>query len=451
MRNRWSILSVVMLVGFLLLAACSGGENNSSSDGTDTGNDDNGGDSSTEEEITLRFVHWVNEESGNWEPVIEKYEEQNPGINIESMPLVENMNTADYYKQLDLMASAGEDLDIVMFSNGSDLAKRVNAGLLEPLNPFLDDEGIDINEEYLNGYPAINEEYFGIPMKQVAMLVMLNKDHLDEAGLEIPTEWTWEEYREYAQQLTTDDHYGSYLHVWHDLHSLVKFFGKPEGDNRIIKEDGTSNADDPLVRESLELRYALENEDQSSVPFSDILSQQMDYRQQFFTEAASMVPIGSYMLSEWGQFTPDFEIAWAPWPQNEETDSMHGFVGGDALSIAKSSEHKQEAYEFIRWMSTEGIMEQEVWVPSWKGAELDTAVENVASNTPKPEAIHTESFIHSVSSFEPIEVYADAPYITEAHTEYSTEVEKYLLGDQDLDTTMQNVKERIQNVVESNQ
>ena len=40
---------------------------------------------------------------------------------------------------------------------------------------------------------------------------MVNKGHLDEAGLEIPTEWTWDDYRDYAKAMTTDEHYGSYL------------------------------------------------------------------------------------------------------------------------------------------------------------------------------------------------------------------------------------------------
>ncbi len=32
---------------------------------------------------------------------------------------------------------------------------------------------------------------------------MINKDHLDEAGLEVPPlDWTWEDYREYSKALT---------------------------------------------------------------------------------------------------------------------------------------------------------------------------------------------------------------------------------------------------------
>ena len=47
---------------------------------------------------------------------------------------------------------------------------------------------------------TVNDKYYGLPMKINTNLVMMNKDHLDEAGLEIPTEWTWDDYRNTQRQ-----------------------------------------------------------------------------------------------------------------------------------------------------------------------------------------------------------------------------------------------------------
>ena len=112
MKKKWGLLWLVTLIAMLVLAACAGGK------GSD------GASKSGEDGVTLKFVHWINEDVGKWEPVIEKYEAENPGIKIESVPLVENMNNQDYFKQLDLMASAGEKIDLMMFSNANDLAKE---------------------------------------------------------------------------------------------------------------------------------------------------------------------------------------------------------------------------------------------------------------------------------------------------------------------------------------
>ncbi|RCW74883.1 ABC transporter substrate-binding protein [Saliterribacillus persicus] len=450
MKKKWGLMWLVAIMITLLLAACSGDEDTSNSADEGTDSDDNDSSEESGEEITLQFVHWINEENGNWEPIIEMYEEENPGINIESVPLVENMDSRDYFKQLDLMASAGETIDLMMFSNSNDLVKRINAGLVAPIDEFMDAEGIDMNETYNNGYPPVDGQYYGLPMKSVTNGVMINKGHLEEAGLEIPTEWTWDDYREYAKAMTTEEHYGSYLHTWHNMFSSLKLLGKPEN-TLMLNEDGTSNADDPMLQASLELRYALEQEDKSSVPYSDILSQQMDYRQQIFTEEVSMIPIATYMITEWGQFTPDFEFAWAPWPKNEEDATAHSLIGGDLVSIGESSEHKQEAYDFMRWLTTEGISEQGIWVPSWKDADLDTVLEKLVSNTSNPDAMDLESLKHTITAVEPAKTFAPPSYITEVYTEFDAEVEMYLLGEQDIDTTMQNIQDKTQSIVESNQ
>lgn len=440
MMKKWGSLFLVGLLAMFMLAACSGNDKASSDDSKSDTKD---------EEVTLKFVHWINEDVGKWKSVIEKYEAEHPGVKVESIPLVENMNSLDYFKQLDLMASAGDEMDLILFNSPQELAKRIDAGLVEPITKFTKAEGIDINKVYNNSYPKFNDEYYGLPMKNITMLIMLNKAHLDKAGLEIPTEWTWDEYTEYAKKLTADGHYGSYLHSWHNFHSVLKVMSKAK-DNLILKADGSSNADDPTVRASLELRNQLENVDKSSVPFTEILSQKMDYRQQFFSQSASMVPTGSFMINEWGQFTPEFEIAWAPWPKNKKSDEAVAVMGGDLISIAKSSKHKQEAYDFMRWLTTEGIVEQGNWVPSWKEADMDKALETVVNGTKKPDAVHMESLNNALTSVEASEVIAPAPYINEVYTEFGAEVELYLLGEQDLDKTMKNIKEKIQAVVDAN-
>ncbi|MDL4842068.1 ABC transporter substrate-binding protein [Aquibacillus rhizosphaerae] len=446
MRKKWGLMWLVAIMLTLLLAACSGDEesNTEGDDSDDTQNNEEDG-----EQVTLKFVHWLTEETANFEPIMEMYEEET-GVKVEAIPLVESMSSEDYYKQLDLMASAGETIDVMMWSNGNDLVKRIDAGLVAPIDEFVEAEGIDINEVYNNSYSPVDGKDYGLPMKSITNAVMINKAHLDEAGLEIPTEWTWDEYREYAKAMTTDDHYGSYLHTWHDMFSALKLISKEEN-TALVNPDGTSNADDPLVKESLEFRYALEQEDKSSVPYSEILSQQMDYRQQFFTQEASMVPIGTYMVTEWGQFTPEFEIAWAPWPKNEEDGVNYADVNGDLISIGESSEHKQEAYDFIRWMTTKGISEQGIWLPAWKEADLDTVLEKLVNNTEKPDAMHLESLKNAITSITPTSNASLPSYITEVVTDFKAETELYLLGEQDIDTTVQNVQEKTQKIIDANQ
>src|SRR5690625_202503 len=116
----------------------------------------------------------------------------------------------------------------MMFTNANEIVKRIDADLVCRISDYLNEEGIDIYEDYNNSYGLVNNKYYALQMKNITQLVMINKEHLDAAGLEIPTEWTWDEYRDYAKAMTTDDHYGSYIHTWHYIMSALKLYSKPE-------------------------------------------------------------------------------------------------------------------------------------------------------------------------------------------------------------------------------
>ncbi|WP_162800342.1 ABC transporter substrate-binding protein [Oceanobacillus zhaokaii] len=443
MKKRWYSLGLSLLVFVIILAGCG---NNEEASGSENG--------SSEDKVTIKFHTWINNEVGKWDEVVAAFEEEHPDINVEVEPLVENMSHPDYLQKLDLLASSGEQLDVFMFANSSEYVKRIEPGLVAPLDEFIEEEGLNVEEEYNYSYPKVDESYYGLPAKSSIRLVMLNKDHLDEAGLPVPKEWTWDEYEEYAKKLTkgegTDKQYGSYFYTWPDTFLILKLLSKADSSS-MINNDGSSNMDDPLLEASLKLRYDMEQVDKTSVPLANTLSQKLDYRQQFFTQSVSMVPIGSYMLTEWGEFTPDFTMAWAPWPTNSENDPSYTQIGGDIMSIANNSKHKEEAYTFIRWMTTKGIEQQGVWTPSWNNADLEGVVDNLISTTSNPEAIDRESFLYTIENSVPSEILLPQPYATEAYNELNAQAELYLLGEQDLETTLSNAKEKVEAIIDANQ
>ena len=441
-RSIVTLLSVIMIIS-LVLAGC-GNSGNNAAGGKQNQADDG--------QVTLNLYTWINEENGNWEKTIAAYEEANPGVKVNVNALVENMNADDYLKKLDLLAAAGDKLDLLMFSNSEDLAKRISAGMVEPINTYIENEGIDVEELYNMGPSPAGEDgsYYALPTKHNTYLIMMNKDHLDAAGLPVPTDWTWDDYKEYAKQLTTDEHYGSYLHTWATIFDTLKLFSKGE-ENLLIKADGSSNMDDPAVRASLQLRNELERIDQSSEPYANIISQKLNYRQQFFTEKASMVPIPSYMVTEWGGFTPEFTIAWAPWPKDQADDAQYRYTSADMIALGKNSANKEEAYKFMRWMSTEGMLVQNKAIPSWKETDINEVLNNLVSTTAKPEAVDVESLAYVLKHGEEAQQFLPAGYMTEVYNAFKAEVDKYMLGEQDLDTTLKGATEEVQKVIDRNQ
>lgn len=284
----------------------------------------------------------------------------------------------------------------------------------------------------------------------------MNKKHLDEAGLEVPTvDWTWDDYLEYAKILTKGEgaskRYGTYFHTWPD-YFLLGMWNQP-GKNDIVWTDGSLNMDHPGVRKSLEIRLQAEMVDQSAVPYADTISQKLTYRPLYFNEQISMMAIGSWMIGEVGgtdTFPATFETVFAPIPRNEETDPVgHAMASSNYLVLSSTSKHKEEAYKFMRFFSTEGLSIMKKYITSWKH-EDPSILEAIVGASHNPEFVDMESLHYVLSNTKAVSLPPALPFQSQVYQVYQEEVEKMLLGAQDIDTTIEVSKERLQKLVDEN-
>lgn len=453
-KKFWStVFASTMLVG--ALAGCSGGGGESAS-----GSEDEKDTNATEEAVTIKFHTHGNEASYNWEKTITAFEEEYPNIDVDLVILSEKGDTQEATQKLDLAAASGEQLDVLMFSDPASYAQRVALGMVAPIDEFIEEDGYTLSEEYKVD-TKIDDSYYALPGKFNPWYVLMNKNHLDEAGLEVPTDWTWDEYMEYAKKLTTDEHYGTYFHGpqgggWMEFMKLA--LASEEDNTEFVKADGTSNFDSPLFKKTLEMRAQMELEDKSSVPYTDIISQKLHYRNQFFGQDASTILIGSWMNTELGgteQFPLDFNVAVAPYPKNEAGDEG-GYtpVTTDFMSVAANSEHKKEAYTFIRWYTTEGQLVQGKNVPSWNGVsddELGSIIDGILAGTATPEKVDRDSLVNVLKNAKSSKIIPPVAYQAELYKVVNEEYEKLILGEQDIDATLKATQERAQEIIDNNQ
>ncbi|MDQ0300518.1 multiple sugar transport system substrate-binding protein [Salibacterium salarium] len=443
--------SLLTLSGtFLLatLAACSGGGDQEASDSSDGGD---GGSSG--EEVTIRLHHWYNEEQDNWDDVIASFEEDHPNINVESVT-PENNDANETMQQIDLAAASGDQLDVIMVNDASNYAQRVSQGMFEPLNSYIDEAGFNFDEEYRVN-TAVDGERYALPGKYNMHFVMMNQDKLDENNLELPTEWTWSDFMDYADQLSEGEGankmYGTYFHTWVDYVKLAAF-NQPENSN-LVKDDGTtSNIDSEKIRQSLEIRQR-GHKDGSAVPYDNTISQELSYRDQFFNESAASILTGSWMISEAGGIdgSPSpFNVSFAPYPKAEEGDPVTTPAGADFLSVYSGSKNKDAAFEFIRWYTTEGIQEQGKYLPAYQDADLQEVVDNLVQAGAAPDKVDTESLINVLETSEAAPLNIPPTYIGEVEDAYMSETDAFLLGEQDLETTIQNADEAAQEIIDNN-
>lgn len=415
------------------------------------------------ENVNLRLYTYGTEEAYNWKKTLDAYHEANPNITVELVQLSEKGDTQEALKKLDLAAASDEQIDVLMFSDPAGYAQRVALGMAAPLDDYIAKDGYKVEEDYKVD-THLNGKVYALPGKFNPWYVLLNKDHLDEAGLPVPTDWTWDEYADYAKKLTKGEgaskRYGTYFHGpqnggWMEFLKL-ELENQPQNSD-FLKSDGTSNLDDPNFRKTLELRVRMEKEDKSSVPYSDMISQKLAYRNQFFNQAASMLTIGSWMNTEIGgteKVPLTFHVAVAPFPKNNPGDET-GLtpVTTDYVAVYGKSKHKDEAYRFVRWYTTEGQVVQGKNIPAWNGVQSDqisSIIDTILSGTKNPELVDKQSLVDTLVKSKASQIIAPASYQNEVYKAINEEYEKLILGNQDIDTTIKNSQKRVDEIIAAN-
>lgn len=470
---------LLMAFCLVIVVACSGGKNEDSSSSSNaqrnqneqqsttnkndsTGNHQAQSDSDEQETVTIKFHTHGTEANYNWSETLAAFEDKYPHIKVDLILLSEKGDSQEATQKLDLAAASGEQLDVLMFTDPASYAQRVSLGMVAPLDEFIAQDDYNVEEDYKVN-TLFDGKYYALPGKFNPWYVLLNKDHLNEAGLEVPTDWTWDDFMEYARKLTQGEgaakRYGTYFHGpqnggWMEYMKLA--LASKEEETEFIKADGTSNLDDPMFRRTLEIRYQMEKVDGSSTPYADMLSQKLHYRSQYFNQSASMIVIGSWMNTELGgtdQFPLEFEAAVAPYPKNSLTDGGYAPVTTDYMAVAAKSQHKEEAYTFIRWYTTEGQIIQGKNIPSWNGVaddQLASIIDTILSDTLTPEKVDKASLINTLAGAKSSRLIPPVSYQAEVYKAINDEYEKMILGAQSIDDTLQAMKEKVQEIIENN-
>jgi multiple sugar transport system substrate-binding protein len=459
MKKVWSGMVASGLV-ISLLAGCGG-----TTGKTDTASStaSNSTAVAKKDSVKIRLFTYGTEDSYNWKKTLSAFEEKNPGIKVELVQLSEKGDTQEAGKKLDLASASGEQMDVMMFSDPAGYAQHVALGVVAPIDEYIKKENYKVAEEYKVD-TTLNGKVYALPGKFNPWYVLLNKSNLDEVGLPVPKDWTWDEFADYAKKLTKGEgankRYGTYFHGpqgggWLEFMKL-KLLNQPDNVD-FIKADGTSNLDSPNFKQTLELRLKMEKDDKSSRPYEDMISQKLGYRNEFFNQKASMIVIGSWMNTEIGGTDKNplnFNVAVAPFPKNQKSDPS-GFtqVTTDYVTVAASSKYKEEAYKFVRWYTSEGQIIQGKNIPSWskvKSEDTSKIVDTILSGTKTPDKVDKASLLTTLTASKSPKIVPPVSYQNEIYKALNEEYEKLIFGKQDVDTTVKNSKDRVQKIIDSN-
>jgi multiple sugar transport system substrate-binding protein len=156
------------------------------------------------DETVLRVMAWAGPEERRIEQhLLDSFVESHPNIRIEYESV-----SANYRERLLTSIVAGSPPDVALLDNGSlGAAPFISRGLLLNVASYLDRVGVDTSAYY----PEVLEIFrrpgalYAFPKDFNPIVVYLNKDLFEEAGLPLPGyDWTWEDFQRIAKRLTRD-------------------------------------------------------------------------------------------------------------------------------------------------------------------------------------------------------------------------------------------------------
>ncbi|MGG3281605.1 ABC transporter substrate-binding protein [Paenibacillus solani] len=348
-KHRLSVILSTILASTLILSGC--GNSGSDADASKSG----------KEVTTIKYYNWDNEaQQAGTDAMLQEFMDQNPEIKVEHVVLVPG-DSVEMLKKLDFLISSGETIDVIQFPSLGGVLERAERGALAPLNELYEKESLVPEDEYFVN-PKLSDKYYGMQYTKSTNYVMLNKDALDEAGLEVPKYgWTWDDYRDYANKMTkgegVDKRYGTYFHTWElYMNAPAQTMMK----DPFVYEDGTTILSDPTYKYFFQLRKDMEEKDKSAKPYSDVLAAKLNYRTEFFNEEAAMILTGNFTIADPGnteQYPHEFKTAFAPVPvppagwEPKEYEGKY-FTSGNMLAMGANSANKDASFKLMRFMTT---------------------------------------------------------------------------------------------------
>nr|WP_240929528.1 ABC transporter substrate-binding protein [Streptomyces coryli] len=252
--------------------------------------------------------------------------------------------------KLDTALQGGVDIDVYFTYGLGPLALRAGSGLAADLTdqvrrapelrPFLDTEQ---PRAYFD-----NGRVKGLATASVPSFVMFNEKLRRQAGVELPHEWTIEEYRATAKRLTTADTVGAYR-----VPDVARIALGPD----YWYDGDRSNFGDPHFEQEFRIGQEMIAEG-SAFRWTEVLSRHLDVYQQnaFLGEEFHLWPTWPFnlrYLRDAKMYPHDFKVSFAPLPTVDGRDWNSGECG-NFLMVNPKSPKQEVAWEFIKFYLTEG-------------------------------------------------------------------------------------------------
>jgi multiple sugar transport system substrate-binding protein len=295
--------------------------------------------------INVWLMPLVEDDATELKPFIQDFEQKNPGILV-------NLTIIPWSGSLQAQVTAfkgGAGPDVYYTAPGPRIETLVSIGALEPLDAYADAAyKAKLNAGLLDSGYWQNHLY-GVPFTAYGRALYYNIDEFKKAGITNPPT-NWDEFRADAKAVTGNGVYGfalsgtdQYLDDYHIfLHQWGGDFLSADGKKCAVNSDAGIAAFSFLVD--------MATKDKSMYPGSGAAS--LDTTGLFASGSTAMW-IQSNYLAKLKTEAPNLNYGTAKIPQYGHGNQPYGEAASEWLSMASDSKHKDAAWKFLEYYSTD--------------------------------------------------------------------------------------------------
>lgn len=369
MKRKLAVFCIMMLSATTILSGCGKSSDDSSSGG----------------KTKIRFATWdVAEDVDKQQELVDKFNEEHDDIEVTL-----EAYGSDFDTKISAGMGSGDTPDVMYMWNYPAYYDG-----LEPLDDYIAEEGDEYKSNFYDtlwDYNMMDGSTYGIPVGFTTHCLFYNKDIFDEAGLEYPTEdWTWDDLQAAAKTISkkTDakgfsfqmkpDPYDFEMYLWSNGSAYCNEDGEM---------DGSLNSDES--KEAFQMFQDMEDEGYATAT-------EGDGTDEFRAGSTGMYVYGSWAINTLNEDGVNYGVTTIPAFADAGQDSV-SILSSSGLSMSKDSEHKDAAWEFIKYwtneecnkarigtelpvlntvVESEGIMDQEEYAPFY------TMLEQSSGHTP---------------------------------------------------------------------
>ncbi len=341
-KKSWKKMSCLLAASMVtVMAAACGSENNDTGSGEDT---------LSEEQVTITFMRTGTPEVLHeiFDPIIESFEEEYPNINVD----MQDLGWSDAETTLQVMASS-QTLPDVMYHLPASIFDMADKGLIEDLTPYMDDElKNDIYPSLLEAGQYDGKQYM-VPCGALTLLYWYNTELFEQAGLDPDNPpATWDEFLAAAKAISENT----------DAAGLAMYGMPSGGETSFFFESLFASEIGGETWDGERYTYEYEENREAAINTLEFIQELTQYSQGAVEETSrfdirTMLRDGTVGMAldavnmanqiQDGLDSGKFKVAQLPAGTSGKQMSAVN-VGG--FFIPTNSEHKEEAWTFLRYL-----------------------------------------------------------------------------------------------------